>query len=173
MTHSSRARPWRLSRRQWCLGTLGAITFGGAHHKMAGADLPIESGTIIVAAYSQSRIIIAADSKASFRADGFQDEVCKLAYPANKVLYAASGLAGVGEWSAVGEARKAAARIVGDNPYLSESSLNSIAESWARAMAAQIRTLPPRLFARAEAESQTSALFAGLEVLEGAGVDPQ
>lgn len=161
-----RQAPGRLlSRREWCLSPLVLAPLCRALPRPSppASGLPVEGGTIIVAAYSQSRIVIAADSKASFRADGFQDEVCKLATPANKVLYAASGLAGAGEWSAAGEARSAAARIAGDNPYLSESTLNSIAESWARAMAAQIRTLPPALFSGPGAESQTAALFAGLD----------
>lgn len=152
------------TRRQWCLASLAAAsTLAAAQPPPADNGNFLEGGTIIVAAYSRERIVIAADSKASFRTDGFQDEVCKLATPANKVLFAASGLVGVGDWSAADEARSVSARIVGDNPYLSGSTLNSIAESWARAMAVKIRTLPSAVFAGPRVESQTAALFAGLD----------
>ncbi|MCC7340137.1 MAG: hypothetical protein IT170_03540 [Bryobacterales bacterium] len=164
MRSNSTAGPSHFTRRRWGLAVMAAIP-SAARGQQTGPSPPafLEGGTIIVAACSRERIVIAADSKASFRTDGFQDEVCKLAVPANKVLFAASGLVGVGDWSAADEARTAAQRIVGDNPYLSRSSLTSIAEAWARAMAAKIRTLPPALFGGPQAESQTSALFAGLD----------
>lgn len=164
MSKADRAGVPGFTRRQWGLAALAAIpTLSPAQG--LGPDRPVllEGGTIIVAACSRERIVIAADSKASFRADGFQDEVCKLATPARKLLFAASGLVGVGDWSAAEEARSAALRIVGDNPYLSGSTLNSVAEAWARAMAAKIRTLPPSIFGGPQAESQTAALFAGLD----------
>ncbi|MDZ7639719.1 MAG: hypothetical protein U5J83_15950 [Bryobacterales bacterium] len=154
----------RLSRRQCCLVSLGALpALLPARQSASPPGIFLEGGTIIVVACSAERVIVAADGKASFRMDGFQDEVCKLATPANKVLFAASGLVGVGEWHAADEARTVAARIVGDNPYLSGSTLQSIAEAWARAMVAKIRTLPASVFAGPSIEAQTSALFAGLD----------
>lgn len=164
MTLADRSGALGITRRQWGLAALAAIPTLSLAQGL-GPDRPVllEGGTIIVAACSRERIVIAADSKASFRADGFQDEVCKLATPARKLLFAASGLVGVGDWSAAEEARSAALRIVGDNPYLSGSTLNSVAEAWARAMAAKIRTLPPAIFGGPQAESQTAALFAGLD----------
>lgn len=123
----------------------------------------LEGGTIIVVACSQDRIVIAADSKASFRTDGFQDEVCKLATPARKVLFAASGLVGFGDWHAADEAKAVASRIVGDNPYLSNSTLQSVAEAWARAMTAKIRTLPPEAVLSGGGSNLTAAIFAGLD----------
>ncbi len=154
----------QLARRDLLFALL-AVSCARASAQPAQAESPsyLEGGTIIVAACSRERIVVAADSKASFRTDGFQDEVCKLANPASKLIYAASGLAGVGDWSAADEARSVASRIVGDNPYLSGSTLGSVAEAWARAMAAKIRTLPQAIFAGAKTESQTSALFAGLD----------
>ncbi len=154
----------QLARRELLLALLAA-SGARAYAQQAQPDSPpyIEGGTIIVAACSRERIVIAADSKASFRADGFQDEVCKLANPASKLIYAASGLAGVGDWSAADEARGVASRIVGDNPYLSASTLGSVAEAWARAMAAKMRTMPSSVFARDRTESHTTALFAGLD----------
>ncbi|MCC6262731.1 MAG: hypothetical protein IT169_04065 [Bryobacterales bacterium] len=164
MRSDATSGPSCLTRRQWGLAMLGAVPgFAGGQQTGWKPTVLLEGGTIIVAACSRERIVIAADSKASFRTDGFQDEVCKLAVPANKVLFAASGLVGVGDWSAADEAKSAALRIVGDNPYLSGSSLGSLAEAWARAMAAKIRTLPPAIFGEPQAESQTSALFAGLD----------
>ena len=123
----------------------------------------LEGGTVIAIAYSKQRIVIAADSMASFRKDGFQDEVCKVSSPARNVLFAASGIAGAGTWHAADIAREAATRIVGNNPYLSESMLISIAQGFARGMAEKLRELPPEAVMKQRRESQTSAIFAGLD----------
>lgn len=123
----------------------------------------LETGTVIAVAYSRERIVVAADSRASFMAHGFQDEVCKIANPANKVIFAASGMVGAGDWYASDIAKQVATRLVGNNPYLSESTLQSIAETWARAMAEKIRALPPEAVMKSLRESQTSAIFAGLD----------
>ncbi len=123
----------------------------------------LETGTVIAVAYSRQRIVVAADSRASFMAEGFQDEVCKIAHPSRKVLFAASGMVGAGDWYASDVAKQVAARLVGDNPYLSESSLQSLAEAWGRAMAEKIRALPPQVIQKHMRESQTAALFAGLD----------
>lgn len=155
-----------LSRRALGTGLLSALSmrlFGQKAMSLPLDGLFLEGGTIIVVACSQDRIVIAADSKASFRTDGFQDEVCKLATPARKVLFAASGLVGFGDWHAADEARTVATRIVGDNPYLSNSTLQGIAEAWARAMAAKIRTLPPDAVLRGGGSNLTAAIFAGLD----------
>jgi hypothetical protein len=125
--------------------------------------IALEGGTVIAVAYSKQRIVVAADSKASFMQHGFQDEVCKVASPARKVIFAASGMVGAGDWHASDLAKQVATRIVGDNPYLSESTLQSVAESWARAMTEKIRLLPPAEVMKSIRESQTSAIFAGLD----------
>jgi len=130
---------------------------------LPGEANAFEMGTVIAVAYSKQRIVVAADSRASFMAEGFQDEVCKIANPARKVLFAASGMVGAGDWNARDIAKQVAARVVGDNPYLSESTLQSIAESWARAMSEKIRAMPPQAVMKYLRESQTSAMFAGLD----------
>lgn len=147
-------------------GLCGALAFLGLalHLPSRAQQFPaLETGTVIAVAYSKQRIVVAADSRASFMAEGFQDEVCKISSPARKVLFAASGMVGAGDWYASDIARQVASRIVGDNPYLSESTLQSIAESWARAMAEKVRALPPEGVQKYLRDSQTSAIFAGLD----------
>lgn len=131
---------------------------------LEAADPPaLETGTVIAVAYSKQRIVVAADSRASFMAEGYQDEVCKIANPARNVIFAASGMVGGGDWYASDIAKQVASRIVGDNPYLSENTLQSIAEGWARAMADKVRGLPPQAVQKYLRDSQTSAIFAGLD----------
>lgn len=166
MRRIDRDQPTGWSRRQWAAGLLVAFSSRSAAQEATPRPfdgLFLEGGTIIVVACSQDRIVIAADGKASFRTDGYQDEVCKLANPARKVLFAASGLVGFGDWHAADEAKTVATRIVGDNPYLSNSTLQSIAEAWTRAMAAKIRTLPAKAVLTADGSSHTAAIFAGLD----------
>lgn len=154
-----------ISRRACLFGITGIAPAKISAQSIGRADdrLLFESGTVIVVAYARKRVVIAADSKASFRTDGFQDDVCKLSTPTGKIGFAAAGLVGVGDWHASDLARDAASRIVGDNPYLSESSLQNVAEAWTRAMAEKIRLLPPALVLEQRRESQTAAIFAALD----------
>jgi|GEM_PF-1747631 len=130
------------------------------------ASLPaaeLETGTVIVVAFNGARIVVAADSRASFMKEGFQDEVCKISNPARNVVFAAAGIAGTSTWSARDIAQSVARRHVGDNPYLSASTLESIAQAWAREMADRIRELPPASVLKYLRDSQSSAVFAGLD----------
>lgn len=163
-TRGNRLRS-EISRRACLLGIAGISLsrVSAQNPDLLDNRMPLEGGTVIVVAYSRKHIVVAADSKASFRTDGFQDDVCKVSMPTNKLAFAAAGLVGVGDWHASDLARNVAARIVGDNPYLSESSLQSVAEAWTRAMTEKIRLLPPELVLKQRNESQTAAIFAALD----------
>ncbi|MCU0226836.1 MAG: hypothetical protein MUF01_04285 [Bryobacterales bacterium] len=150
-------------RPAWAWALLLAAVLACMNATRPASAQALETGTVIVVAYSKQRIVVAADSRASFMAEGFQDEVCKIAHPARKVLFAASGMVGAGDWYAADVAKQVAARLVADNPYLSESSLVSLAEAWGRAMAEKIRALPPQAIQKYMRDSQTAALFAGLD----------
>ncbi len=149
--------------RMYFLLMVTLLSAGVPPHAFATEPVALETGTVIAVAYSKQRIVVAADSRASFMAEGFQDEVCKIAHPARKVLFAASGMVGGGDWYASDVAKQVARRIVGDNPYLSESSLQNLAEAWGRAMAEKIRALPPQAVQKHLRDSQTAAIFAGLD----------
>lgn len=156
----ARRNPYNQAMRVLAFAVLASLCTVSVAH---AAEAPFETGTVIVVAYSKQRIVVAADSRASFMKEGFQDEVCKVANPARNVLFAASGMVGAGDWSAGDIAREVAQRHVGGNPYLSGSTLQSIAESWARTMAGHIRALPADAVLRYRNESRTSAVFAGLD----------
>lgn len=111
--------------------------FGFVHQARAQVD----RGTIVLIDISQSRVIIAADSRSSPSGRILSDHACKITALGKKMLFAESGIAGSNHtvlkslnWHASDDAVAAFKRVVSKAPAKDGDLVTAVAAEWEKKM---------------------------------------